>query len=688
MKSFILILLTAILLLSSNDLRAQKEYEVIYDNLSNLSQDQAYSKFLNYQSKYPYFPNVYLQLGVISELKMINTDPLRDIEHTQYWANNAKLFFGNFKGFYKENDARHSDFYDNLRIQAANPDKITDEEVMAFADKHMTLCRNFADSTLLVYKALEASKNAYNRCVVNYQQICDDYEDINQMVLKYDNNLKERLQRLENDIDECIKQFAEYKRLLKLRPILNYRQVYDMKDIQIFRLDGLTNCDFLNNRFVIWDYKSWVAEVNKRVSEEIIPLRKRVEQLNAQFEAGLKEYRQEVKPQVLAQPVVDDKFVFQLGHYDNNSLVRDLFSYLEVRRNFMLMAADSLALATDSLPSMMNRRMRHIYRMTNCFKECRSKLDVVRNMVTEKKVARFKDFFQNNYGGFNGMTNYYQKESDLLIGVMNRTLRNFAKYIANVHERQQLPIYSVSNSNGQVPLFIITDSTNLADIKGQYITKHLARDVYGNVMYVAGDRKLAGKQQPFVSSLDSKGSVRWISMIPEAHSVSAVALCGNGCMVLTNQNGSPIANIYNDKGKVSSYFNAPEGKLDAFVHNNITGNSIAAFTSSASEVTVVAVDSLCSQSLRVKLPEIDCVKSIQEVNGDYMIVGQSKGKAYVMLLNAKCEIKQMKNISEEIVCVDEVFKASAQEICIYASDKVGMHYLFIISDKLEINTSI
>ena len=139
---------------------------------------------------------------------------------------------------------------------------------------------------------------------------------------------------------------------------------------------------------------------------------------------------------------------------------------------------------------------------------------------------------------------------------------------------------------------------------------------------------------------------------------------------------------------MSSYFNAPEGKLDAFVHNNITGNSIAAFTSSASEVTVVAVDSLCSQSLRVKLPEIDCVKSIQEVNGDYMIVGQSKGKAYVMLLNAKCEIKQMKNISEELVCVDEVFKASAQEICIYASDKVGMHYLFIISDKLEINTSI
>jgi len=430
-------------------LNAQK-YDDIYDELPNLSLDQAYSKFLAFQKMNPYFANTYIQLGMICEHKMNLSDPLRDISSAQFWSDNAHLFFGNFNVFYKEGDLRSNDvYYENLNIPFSGK-KLTEADLKRFVDAHEKTCRDFRDSTMMIYNAISKSKMHYNRCLKTYASICDKFSNYNEMLLGYNKELDASLTSMSVDIDSSVVAFTEYQRLIKAFPLLGYRQRYDMKDILTFRLDGLTNSDFYENRFFMWDYKKWVDAYRDEVNSAILPLRKEIESINAKYADGKKEVESGAVLNAALEQPYDEYFVYRLGRYDNSSLVRELFAYLEARRVFYVHVGDSLTLNVDTVPSLMNRKMRHLYNTAVSAVDAKEKLKQVDSYVTGERVARFADFFGKKYNGEAGLHALQTSEPVAVDAELSKALSRFVDFVDALAVRDSLQAFVSAGSSSSV----------------------------------------------------------------------------------------------------------------------------------------------------------------------------------------------------------------------------------------------
>lgn len=687
-KRIIYLLITVFVwVVGISDANAQKKYEEIYINLPNWSVDQSYSELMDYQRMDPYLANVYIQLGIISEQKLINTDPLREIENTKFWAKNAELFWGNFDVYYKEDDARHSDYYENLRIPQKGK-RLTDAEVKSFVKEHRTFSKNYADTAIILYEALERSKTAYNTCLSTYRQICDEYTSLNEALLCYDKNLVDKLKTIEDNFKECISQFDYYKQVLKQHPLLHYRQIYDLKPIPTFRLDGLTNSDFLQNRFFMWDFKSWIDQYNDKINKAILPLRKEIEDINSTYVKGYDEWKKGKPLVVNANPAYDELFLFRLGHYDNNSLVRELFAYLETRRELMAMAQDSIALPLDSVPASRNRHLRHIYRSSQQYQHAEEVLASLNSFITdgqnEQRMKHFADFFKKNYGS-SKITAYPQEQKAVLGDVFYSLLDNYAKYLENVHDLEAEKAYSqASGKLPAIPMWEIPVEQETTNIIGQYITRCLDRNSLGIPSFVAGDRILAGKQQPYVAAIDENRVTLWVSQINKATAVLAVRAYEKGCVVQIENNKENYLVYFNDKGKETERIKTPSYKLQHIVHNMISGTTSLSFDTDSSSVMIMQLDSLQKEVNTLKFSNVEKIEAIQEVGeGVYFVVGSRNSvlSANIYKVSGSAEEVPLNN-GAEAKYVD-IFRPSAREICIiYRDDKGKLHYE-VLSNELK-----
>lgn len=660
----ILIVTIVLNLLMSVGVKAQKKYDDIYMGMPNMSLGQQYSELMEYQRTTPYFANTYVQLGVISKNMMILTDPLRDIESAQFWAGNAALFFGNFKVFYEKGDVRsNSEYYENLNIPHADK-KITDEELFDFIDKNATLCKNFKDSTLLAYQAIEKSKGYYNKCITTFKDICYKYDNLNEALLQYDEQLRVTLEGLGNDIDSCVAAFKEYKAILKAYPIMNYRQLYDFKEIVTFRLDGITNSNFYDNRFTMWDYQKWIAEFEKILKEDIMPLRAMVADIDERFQKGKQEYESQMPLVNGAQPVYDELFVFRLGRYDNNSLVRELFAYYESRRQLMQMACDSIILPIDTAEVLINRKMRHLYRMSQMELEARRKLSVVESVITPERVVRFKEFFESKYGGLDGMKALMNGESAFLSSVMSKTLGNYDAYHKAVEMSRDTVAIMKSNS---------------------YVPSLYVRNAEGRVIYVAGVKK-GVTSTCFVAKLSAEGKAEWTTDIRKTQEVTSLSAVSEGVIVTVKQNEMPNALVFGLDGKQKMLYGISEGRPTSVTYNDIAKVTYISHDISDSQSSVAKLDSIGGKIWDVTLDNVTSVESVIETEGSNLIVVAKKdGASHIVGISADGKVGSASAYFEQHkLDIVTIYRASAQEICLACRGAGGEMSYVIIDNKMNV----
>lgn len=685
MKRLIKISIMALLLLSSNA-KAQKSYDDIFGLMPNWSLDQTYSELLDFQKRNPFFANVYIQLGIVSEKIMVHIDPLRDFETSQLWANNANLFIGNFGVYYKDGDVRSNDeYYGNLGIPYSGK-RIEDADLKKFVEQHRVKCKSYKDTTALAFHAIEKSKQHYNQCITAFSALCDRYDNLNEALLRYDANLQKELEQLGRDIDACIAAFDEYKAIIKAYPILNYRQLYEFKTIETFRLDGLTNSDFYENRFTIWDYRKWIDQYFTTIKNDILPLREKVEAINRKFVQGKAEYDANKPVNINATPAYNDLFIFQLGRYDNSSLVRELFTYLDDRRELMAMAHDSLSLPVDSSTALINRKMRNIYRICSSLGETESALENLSASITPERIARFSDFFNTNYAGENGLKSYSANEKQFLNGVLDEVLVNFGKYMTIVEEQRAIEEYSVKTPRyAAVPLWVVSDNLR-ESVKGQYITEKIVYDNYGRPQYVAGMKKGA-TPIAFVAKIENDRTTGWITEIKKTSSVNCLTANGQGCIVAVTQNNLPYSVTIDAKGKAANPVDINEGNVAFINYNDITKNTYSAFNEGGGGVSLCLTDSLGAKIWDVQLPQITQACSMAEVSDGLLVVGLNNNSAVVLLVSNDGVVARNETLGKASN-IEAVYRASAQEICVFSTAANSSQLdLAIVSDKCEIQRS-
>lgn len=679
MKTTIInILVSAFALLVSVDGSSQRKYEDLYNSLPDKSLDQSFDDLLIFQRTNPTFPNTYIQLGMICEHKMILTDPLRDIETAQHWSNNAHLFFGNFKGFYKEGDVRSNDeYYENLNIPHAGK-RVTDEELMKFVEEHEAKCKNFMDSTLMIYNAIEKAKAHYNSCIATFYSLCEKYPSYNELLLAYDESIDAALNKLSADMKVCVESFAEYKGLISKYPILNYRQLYDLKTIETFRLDGLTNSDFYANRFTMWDFAKWIADYRKVVNESILPLREAVASIDNSFNSDRKEY---LSGEALSGSLVrhyDDYFFFRLGKYDNNSLVRELFKFRESVRQLTVLSRDSLALNVDSSASLMNRKMRHIYRMSQSLDAVKSGAVGLKNFVTDERVARFAKFFSTNYGGAEGVGKFAVSESSFCDGMLSNVLNDFASYSAIVDSLRSKSAFSVKTKLPSLPLWPVSEA-EVSQVNGNYITTRVAYDAYGRPVYVAGYKK-GGKKGCFVARISADNTTGWIVDIKKAQDIRDLYLSADGCVVSFSQNALPVMARFSETGSEIQRFDISDGALAFADYNDITRKYHMAFNGGNDYVDYNVVDSLGAKAVAVQLADMSEALAVQPVSGGVLVVGTKAGNIVLQPVTDEGVLSQSTIIKGNSLVLISLFRASAHEMCIFLSDADGRSRMVIVGN--------
>ncbi len=548
-----------------------QSFSTVYDAMPSMTLDQQFSALVNFQKANPYFACTYIQLGSVSEKKMIIYDPLRETESISYWAGNAKLYYGNLKVYYKNGDVR-DEYYENLKIPFAGK-KVTDDDMWAYVNHHANLCKNYNDTITLIYTAIEQSRVNYNKSIEEFQSICNDYSDMNDMLLRYDDALANRLANLKGHSDECFRQFDEYKRLTKIYPLANYRQIYEKVPIETFRLDGLTNSDFFSNRFNIWDYSAWIDNFNNVFNKQIKPLRQDVERINKAYVSARKDFEagKVLTPTSCAKPY-DEYFSFRLGHFDVGSIVDALFDYQDATREMLVMAGDSLGRDLGSDLTLVSRKMRRLANLTQQAQKAADKRQTLASLVTANSVARFADFFRAQYGGEQGLNKFIANDEAYCSGIIDQMSNATASYIARVNSAatQAVDTYSTASSAAapSVPLWITLDPSALTS---KYVSTHVSRGPNGGIAATAGHLK-ANAQSWFVAGITPAGATQWLLKLNGVNQVTRLSALAEGVMAAALRQLKPVVIYIDANGKEAAAVSTDSEIIDFMDRDGVSGN--------------------------------------------------------------------------------------------------------------------
>lgn len=559
--------ITALCMMAAPGITAQN-YSKLFDALPDMTLDQSYSSLIEYQKSNPYFSNTYIQLGNVCEKKMILYDPLRETSSIKFWADNAKLFYGNLRVYYSKDDVR-SEYYENIKIPFDGK-RVTDEDLWRYIDKHIAMCKNYSDTTALIYATIEQSRKNYNECIDVFSEICNEYVNLNDLLLRHDDSLSKKLASLKSHINECEKQFAEYKRLTKLFPIANYRQLYEKKPIETYRLDGLTNSDFFDNRFTIWDYATWTDEVEKVFNEHIKPLRNDVATINSEYAQTREMFERGDILKGDAPAPYDEFFLYKLGHFDVGSLIEPLFSYLESTRKMVLMAGDSIGRDQGVDMSLESRKMRRLSQLVMQQRDAAAKRADLSSAITDIKIAKFKDFFSKEYGGADGLRSFLAKDEAYCQSVVDAMAEATASYLSRVDRLNSNATELYSKATGPtapvLPLWISLDPQN---VKAKYVSTHISRDSRGEIA-VAGHAK-GNARNWFVAGVSNDMSTKWLTQLKGVNSVCKIASTSEGVLVSAIRQLKPTIIYVNSAGKEALAIPTASEFIDVMERDGVSG---------------------------------------------------------------------------------------------------------------------
>jgi len=535
---FIIVLINLCFVFNINGQRLN--YDDIYQEFDEMTNRQAYLRLMSYQSQDPYFANTYIQLGHFSEKILKNLDPLRNIHLVENWANDAVLYYQLFPSFLESREVRrNSEYYTNIPIKTSG-ERLGNEDALNYIQERIEFCENYKDSVFLIYSTLEKSKDHYNNCVRIFKSINNDYDNLNEVYLQADDEFLSLLEELKQEFNLAILEFENYKSLIQDFPIGDYDQSYKLRDIQTFRLDGLTNSDFLQNTFFLWDYEKWVNQFKNTYNEDILALREEIVQIQNLFERNTEKLLELefAEPETQLQ-TYDELFLYRLGRYDSNSLIRELFRYLDERQDYLLMSRNVLSNPADTSSVIMGRKVRYYYRLAMQLDECKDLLEEFNNSINTRRVRRFSEFFNQYYQGEEGLKDFYQEQKTFNNNFFNNNLQDFKNYLENVEQTRSSHKYATLEGGNSIPLYTVSENDkNYENLT--YITREIFydQDIPG---YAAGYiKRQESESTAFIAKISEDLKVEWLEEIEpnyddvlnEGNQTEIISAFENGVMAI------------------------------------------------------------------------------------------------------------------------------------------------------------
>ncbi len=541
-----LICLIFLFLFSFQALFSQRniKYKDVYKVITERSKEEAYSLLLVFQKQEPFNANTYLQLGLLAQYWSKEYDALTNLKDVEYFIYNTNLYFGLAYSKVDQKEIRKNDkFYQNIE-RFKNVESIDFEAVKLFIQEQIDANNEYKKNVKIVTNYFNLSILHYNNCINIFKEINTSNNKIKDIYLTADNELLEKLNKLENSFDSTIYYLQNYQTAIKNYPIKNYNQKYKLLPIETYRLHGLTSSDFLQDEIPIWDYRTWVKNVKQILDSDIKDMRvlitKADDQLNQDINMVLNS--RDFKPDFNVQKV-DEKLKFKIGKFDHKSLLLELFKYKESKLDFLVLNRDPLNNPKDSLSGFTFQQKSRFYASLIDKKNyCDSLNNSFSNRINSYDLNKYKDFFTNIYGGEAGLNNYCKFEKLFTNQTLNNSLNQYKEFFITSSKQKNTPD-SIVYKNSKIQLNKSNINIDKAEI-GKYYTSNIQKNNAGDFYITGYIKQDNSKSSAFVAKTNKLESIRWLQIIaPEKQEkffASSIFSKEDGCEVIFNLIDTPF----------------------------------------------------------------------------------------------------------------------------------------------------
>lgn len=310
-----------------------REFKRILAEKDAVDRETFFQNLKDFKVENSQFANVYYQMGKVELEIFSNLDPITERLSSRHWIYNAKVNFGLAKTFLDPKEiAKYPDWYD---VKAVN------------ADSMIIMGQQVIDES---YAKAELNASAYEELLINYDQAVEYYlnarqefitintsaESLRELFLQTDETLKTSVKQVGTYFDSCIYFLDRYREIYQELPHVEKRKVnINLKQIDHFRMNGITPVNFLADDINLWDYGQWSKRFLELLREEVDELK---EEIRFAYNYFLSTNDRLVNGDECIQAEVDERkfqrVINLIIKYDQESVLADMFSYLLKKLNY------------------------------------------------------------------------------------------------------------------------------------------------------------------------------------------------------------------------------------------------------------------------------------------------------------------------------------------------------------------
>ncbi len=320
--------LPAILLLACWPALAQmSEYRKIMEERRSMDLTTFHTRLKEYQQANEPFCNIYFQLGEVEMQLFSDLDPITDRIGSRQYIHNASNFYTLAKGYFDVKEAvKNPDWFnfgrikdrDSLTLLLQNEMDTKYSSVTGYADVYEALVENY-DMAVLNYLAARQG----------FIEIANSYSSLSELFLKADQSLKDKVTDIGVKFDSSLYYLDVYRDAYQKLPYMNPRTAtVVLKDIEQFRMNGISPSNFLADEIALWDYGAWSENLSDLIENEVDGLKSEVE---SAYDSFLLVNQKMIYGEECIQINVDDlkaqRIVNIISKYDERSILIDVFNY-------------------------------------------------------------------------------------------------------------------------------------------------------------------------------------------------------------------------------------------------------------------------------------------------------------------------------------------------------------------------
>ena len=446
---------------------------------------------------------------MISYYNIKKADPFLEYKKIKYFHYNIHLFWSLAKKYINEDHSevsRNRKYFLNVP-ELAQIKRVKAEDVLRFIDTHLNEVDEYVRELDKIYGLFYQMVSDYTACVDYYRTIISHYNKLKDLYLAPENEIFPLLDTLQHLFDSTMSMYELYKAALESYPLKKYNQRLVLRPITLYRLEGVTNTDFLSDTLLFWDYGQWNKQTRNVITTEILKLRSKIE---LHFNKLTR-----VENSLLGQTKYSDDYtgyflptqiIFQIEKYDINSIVGNILKYKKAKTDLLAFRLHKFNDTTDTTVKLV-ARANFYSQEEKMFHALDSMLDVVQGLNNEVNIHKYKDFFNLHFS--KGLDYYIAGERRLLKVLEQKDREHFKYFIFR-------DVFNYSYDSAFV--LYHGDTLRLYPWLG-HVTRFVIMDVGHDPLYnifVAGVMQKGGSWSVFVAKA-TKGTVQWLKTIPIEH---------------------------------------------------------------------------------------------------------------------------------------------------------------------------